>query len=73
MARQSLTNRLKELAAPPPRRQTKVQIAFRIDPDLLAALKKLAASRRQPYQSLMHQLLAGAVLRAQGGDDAAQG
>lgn len=39
-------------------------IAIRIDPALLAQLRKLAALRRQPYQTLLHEILeAGAAKR----------
>lgn len=36
-------------------------IAIRVDPNLLAALRKLANRRRKPYQTLMHELLEQAV------------
>lgn len=36
-------------------------IAIRIDPRLLKKLKKLAAKKRKPYQSLMHELLESAI------------
>ncbi len=39
-------------------------IAIRIDPRLLATLRKLAAHQRKPYQTLVHELLEAAVRRA---------
>lgn len=32
-------------------------IAIRIDPRLLASLRRMARSRRKPYQTLIHELL----------------
>jgi len=37
-------------------------IAFRIDPDLLAKLKKMASKAKLPYQTLMHKLLESKIL-----------
>jgi len=37
-------------------------IAFRIDPDLLAKLKKMASKAKLPYQALMHKLLESKIL-----------
>jgi predicted DNA binding CopG/RHH family protein len=54
-------DRLAHLAGPAPQR--KRPIAFRIDPELLAAVQAIAAQRGQPYQTVMHQMLADAVLR----------
>lgn len=39
-------------------------IAIRIDPALLARLRKLANERGKPYQSLIHELLEKATRRA---------
>ena len=36
-------------------------IAVRISPELLMRLRKLAAKKRKPYQTLMHELLEDAV------------
>ena len=36
-------------------------IAVRISPKLLMQLRKLAAKKRKPYQTLMHELLENAV------------
>ena len=36
-------------------------IAVRISPELLARLRKLAAKKGKPYQTLMHELLEDAV------------
>jgi uncharacterized protein (DUF4415 family) len=44
--------------------KVKQLIAIRIDPELLLALRKLAAKRRKPYQSLLHDLLELAVKEA---------
>lgn len=38
-------------------------IAIRISPQLLSKLRKLAARRRKPYQTLLHELLEEAVNR----------
>lgn len=47
----------------PPTGRAKLLIAFRIDPKLLMALRKLAARRSKPYQTLIHDLLEQAVKR----------
>lgn len=39
-------------------------IAFRIEPALLAKLRKLAAKKGRPYQTLLHELLESAVKKA---------
>jgi predicted DNA binding CopG/RHH family protein len=39
-------------------------IAIRISPKLLASLRKLAAKRHKPYQTLIHELLEKATSRA---------
>jgi len=36
-------------------------IAIRIAPDLLAKIRKMAAKRETPYQTLLHELLEDAV------------
>ena len=36
-------------------------IAIRIDPRLLARLRRLARTRRMPYQTFIHELLAAAT------------
>ncbi len=41
----------------PPTGRAKQLIAIRIDPKLLVALRKLAARRSKPYQTLIHELL----------------
>lgn len=38
-------------------------IAFRIAPSLLARIRKMAANRETPYQTLLHELLEDAVDR----------
>jgi predicted DNA binding CopG/RHH family protein len=38
-------------------------IAFRIAPSLLARIRKLAAKKETPYQTLLHELLEDAVDR----------
>lgn len=48
---------------PPAGDATKVSIAFRINPNLLARLRKLAAQHGKPYQTLMHELLEAAAER----------
>ena len=44
--------------------RAKQLIAIRIDPRLLAELRRLAARQRKPYQTLVHELLEDAVKRA---------
>ena len=44
--------------------QAKQLIAFRIDPELLAKLRKLAAKKGRPYQTFLHELLESAVKKA---------
>lgn len=44
--------------------RAKQLIAIRIDPRLLAELRRLAARQRKPYQTLIHELLKAAVRRA---------
>ncbi len=44
--------------------EAKQLIAFRIDPALLAKLRKLAANKRRPYQTLLHELIESALERA---------
>ncbi|HCX31342.1 MAG TPA: hypothetical protein DHU55_16470 [Blastocatellia bacterium] len=44
--------------------QAKQLIAFRIDPALLAKLRKLAAKKGRPYQTLLHEILESAVKKA---------
>jgi uncharacterized protein (DUF4415 family) len=44
--------------------QAKQLIAFRIDPALLAKLRKLAAKKRRPYQTVVHEILESAVKKA---------
>jgi len=39
-------------------------IAFRIDPNLLAQLRRMAAKVGKPYQTLIHELLKSAAKRA---------
>jgi predicted DNA binding CopG/RHH family protein len=44
--------------------QAKQLIAFRIDPSLLSKLRKLAAKKGRPYQTLLHELLESAIRKA---------
>ena len=44
--------------------RAKQLIAIRIDPRLLAELRRLAARERKPYQTLAHELLEAAVRQA---------
>lgn len=55
--------RLGQLAQPLAPARRKVSIALRVDPVLLAAVKDLARARHVKYQTLVQQLLAGAVVR----------
>ena len=43
--------------------KAKHMIAFRIEPGLLARIRKMAAKRDTPYQTLLHDLLEDAVDR----------
>jgi uncharacterized protein (DUF4415 family) len=43
---------------------TKQLIAIRLDPKLLASLRRMAAKSGKPYQSLIHELLEKATRRA---------
>jgi predicted DNA binding CopG/RHH family protein len=43
--------------------RAKQMIAIRIDPRLLARLRRLARARRKPYQTLIHELLEKAATR----------
>jgi uncharacterized protein (DUF4415 family) len=45
--------------------RVKLLIAIRIDPNLLAKLRKLAKKQNKPYQTLIHQLLERAAYGAQ--------
>jgi len=45
--------------------QAKQMIAVRIAPTLLAKIRKMAAKREIPYQTLLHNLLEEAVAKAQ--------
>jgi len=44
--------------------KAKQLIAFRIEPALLAKLRKLAAKKGRPYQTLLHEILESAVRKA---------
>ncbi len=44
--------------------QAKQLIAFRIDPALLAKLKRLKARKKRPYQTLLHEILDSAIKKA---------
>jgi uncharacterized protein (DUF4415 family) len=44
--------------------QAKQLIAFRIDPALLAKLRKLADKKGRPYQTFLHEILESAVKKA---------
>ena len=44
--------------------RAKQLIAIRMDPRLLAELRRLAARERKPYQTLLHELLEAAVRKA---------
>ena len=44
--------------------QAKQLIAFRIDPALLARLRRLAARKKRPYQTLLHEILDSAIKEA---------
>jgi uncharacterized protein (DUF4415 family) len=44
--------------------RAKQLIAIRIDPEVLAQLRRLAARQSKPYQTLIHELLEAAVRQA---------
>lgn len=44
--------------------RAKQLIAFRIDPALLAKLRKLAEKKGRPYQTFLHEIIESAVRRA---------
>lgn len=48
----------------PPTGKAKRLIALRVDPKLLAKLRRLAARKDMPYQTLMHELLEKALTKA---------
>ncbi len=48
----------------PPTGKAKRLIAIRIAPDLLEKILKLAARKKRPYQTLMHEMLEAAVSRS---------
>ncbi len=48
----------------PPTGKAKRLIALRVDPKLLAKLRRLAARKDMPYQTLMHELLEKAIIKA---------
>jgi predicted DNA binding CopG/RHH family protein len=47
----------------PPTGKAKQLIALRIDPELLAGLRKLASRQSKPYQTLIHEILEKALRR----------
>ena len=44
--------------------RAKQLIAVRIDPEVLTKLRKLAAKKRRPYQTVLHEILESAVKKA---------
>jgi predicted DNA binding CopG/RHH family protein len=48
----------------PPTGKAKRLIAIRIDPQVLIKIRKLAAQRKKPYQTYLHELLEAAVKKA---------
>lgn len=44
--------------------KAKQLIAFRVDPVVLAKLRRLAAKKGRPYQTLLHEILESAVKKA---------
>ena len=53
----------RRVGRPPVNGVTKRLIAIRIQPDVLAALRKQAARRKKPYQTYIHEILARAAKR----------
>src|ERR1700684_2617433 len=53
----------RRVGRPPVGGVTKQMIAIRIQPDILAALRKQAARRKLPYQTHIHDILARAAKR----------
>lgn len=48
---------MRRLGRPPVGGTTKIPIAFRVHPKLLARIRQMAAERGVPYQTFMHELL----------------
>lgn len=48
---------MRRLGRPPVGGTTKIPIAFRVHPKLLARIRRMAAARGVPYQTFMHDLL----------------
>ena len=44
--------------------RAKQLIAVRVDPEVLSKLQKFAAKKRQPYQTVLHEILESAVKKA---------
>jgi uncharacterized protein (DUF4415 family) len=56
--------RARRVGRPRSGREPRQLIAIRIDPALLARLRKLASKQGKPYQSLIHELLERATRQA---------
>lgn len=48
----------------PPSGHAKQLIAIRIDPDVLSKIRRMAARRKKPYQTFLHELLESAVKKS---------
>lgn len=48
---------MKRVGRPPLGESSKLMIAFRIDPEILDAIRKLAAKKGKGYQVLIHDIL----------------
>ncbi len=55
--------RMRPIGRPPVGDATKIPISFRINPNLLARIRAIAADRGESYQSFMHDLLEKAAAR----------
>jgi uncharacterized protein (DUF4415 family) len=60
-------SRLRPVGRPPVGNAVKKSIAIRINPNLLADLRSMAARKHVPYQTLIHDILEKSVARASRG------
>ena len=60
-------SQLRPLGRPPVGDAVKKSIAIRINPNLLAKLRSMAARKHVPYQTLIHDILEKSVARASRG------
>ena len=58
-------SRMRRGGRPPIGRTRRLAVSLRLDPDVLAKLKKMATKRGERYQSLINDILARAGRRAE--------